>query len=619
MEIGASPSADIPSIPAQVPGSVQLALFDAGLIPDWNHGTNSRLCEWVENRHWVYEAIIPDEWVQSGQKLRLRCLGLDGFGSLFFNGVEISQFRNSHLPVVLDLTEHWIATGNCLRFVFEDIPRWLGQFGYTSRMTEWKTRFNYTWDWTVRLVQIGIHEPVLLDVGDGVELGHLWVHTQGAPLPQSGSLRLSGHVASGDGFTVRVRLSQNDREIESASISVAQFNAEGLHWDILSVRLWWPNGCGPQPLYDLLVELVDDQGCVVDQDRRRVGFKDVVWQACKNAPKEADPWICVVNGNPVFLQGFNWVPPLPNFADTSPERYRKLLEVYRDLGANIVRVWGGATLERQLFYDICDELGLLVWQEFPLSSSGIDNYPPDDADSIETLARIAESYIERRHHHACLLMWCGGNELQGANSGPCNIDHPALRRMGEVCRELDPTHRYVPTSASGPTFGADAGNFGKGLHWDVHGPWRQDGDIGHWQDYWAKDDALLRSETGAPGTSSAEMIRQYAGECDTLPVSASNPLWRRTSVWWIEWDQYVVESGTSEPNLDAYVAWNQERQKQALITAAEACKNRFPECGGFIVWMGHDCFPCTANTAVIDFNGVPKPAGLALGEIFKRI
>ncbi|MEI6913690.1 MAG: hypothetical protein WCL39_01010, partial [Armatimonadota bacterium] len=131
-------------------------------------------------------------------------------------------------------------------------------------------------------------------------------------------------------------------------------------------------------------------------------------------------------------------------------------------------------------------------------------------------------------------------------------------------------------------------------------------------------DALLRSETGAPGTSSAEMIRQYAGECDTLPVSASNPLWRRTSVWWIEWDQYVVESGTSEPDLDAYVAWNQERQKQALITAAEACKNRFPECGGFIVWMGHDCFPCTANTAVIDFNGDPKPAGLALGEIFKR-
>jgi beta-mannosidase len=198
------------------------------------------------------------------------------------------------------------------------------------------------------------------------------------------------------------------------------------------------------------------------------------------------------------------------------------------------------------------------------------------------------------------------------------LDHPMLKALGEVVRDLDPTRRFLPTSASGPSFSGDPDAYGQGVHWDVHGPWRAEGELDMaWTAYWRDDDALMRSEVGAPGPSSAELIRRYAGDVDPFPGTIANPLWRRTS-WWIEWPQFVAEMGREPATLEEYVAWGQARQARALAIAAGACKARFPRCGGFIVWMGHDSFPCAANTAVIDFEGNPKPAAFALAEVFRR-
>jgi beta-mannosidase len=395
-------------------------------------------------------------------------------------------------------------------------------------------------------------------------------------------------------------------------------------WQDLDVDLWWPNGMGEQPLYTLTVELLNAGGDGEDRTVRTVGFKEVVWRPCEGAPVEADPWLCIVNGREVFLRGVNWTPIRPNFADVTTEQVRQRLETYRNLHMNVLRVWGGAYLERADFYALCDELGLLVWQEFPLSSSGVDNYAPDDPESIAAMAEIARSYIERRQHHVSLFIWCGGNELQddkdgerGNDGGPLGLEHPLLKRLGEVVHELDPTRRYLPTSASGPRFYASPDEFGEGVHWDVHGPWKPEGALDErWAAYWGGDDALIRSEVGAPGPSSADLIRRYAGDCAPFPASYANPLWRRTS-WWIEWPQFVAELGHEPETLEAYVAWGQQRQARALAIAARSCKERFPRCGGFILWMGHDSFPCTANTAILDFEGNPKPAAYALAEVFK--
>jgi beta-mannosidase len=634
VETGSTAQAEIPAIPAKVPGSVQAALRDAGLLPDWNAGLNSRPCEWVENRHWIFEAALPDDWVKplfgtggaagraKGFVCRLKCLGLDYSGCVLVNAQEAGSFRGSFVPHEFDLTEHLKPSGNRLRIVFECPPRWLGQFGHTSRMAEWKPRFNYGWDWTSRLVQIGVWDELLLEVSAGHELRGL----RCLPSVESfrGRLSVRAEARGEKAHTLRVTLEQNGRLIRAEDLPAARWR-DGVHWRELPVELWHPNGSGSQPLYTFRVQLLDANEQVLDEQTRRVGFKRVEWKPCAGAPPKADPWLCVVNNTPVFLQGVNWTPIRPNFADLSLNETRKRLLLYRNLGCNLLRVWGGGYLEKEWFYDLCDELGLLVWQEFPLSSSGLDNWPPEGQRSIAAMEAIAVSYIERRQHHASLLLWCGGNELQHApdkekegTGRPLDLEHPMLKRLDEIVAREDPSRRFLPTSSSGPRFTAEEKEFGQGLHWDVHGPWRAPLDLkGEWTRYWEKDDALFRSETGHPGASPVDIIREYAGGLPTVPGTLDNPLWRRTP-WWLEWAEFAKEQGREPRDLEEYVAWSQARQRDALVIAARACKNRFPRCGGILIWMGHDCFPCLANTAIVDFRGRPKPAALGLAEVFKN-
>ncbi len=616
--------ADFPAMPARVPGSVQGALLQAGHLPDWNQGMNSLQCEWVENRHWIYQVDLPDEWFAGGaRQFRLNCLGLDDRGWVLLNGQEVGAFRSGFAPHSFDLTPCLQPAANRLQIVFDLPPRWLGQIGYTSQITDWKARFNYTWDWTARLVQIGIWDEVLLEASDGAEIQRLKCVTEVDAPQGAGILRLSGQVGGAPDWQVQAALSGPQGFIRQATLSVEAFNRSGLTWEGLAVQLWQPNGCGEQPLYTLSCRLLDAGGALQDEQTRTVGFKHVAWQACEGAPAEADPWLCVVNGRPLFLQGVNWTPVRPNYADVSEAHYRSLLESYRQLGFNIFRVWGGAMLEKECFYRLCDEMGFLVWQEFPLSSSGVDNWPPEYPASIEALSAIARSYIERRQHHVSLLMWCGGNELQGALDGgkvgtgkPVDLTHPLIARFAQIVAEADPGRRFVATSSSGPRFSADPKDFGKGLHWDVHGPWRLDGTRQAWREYWERMDALFHSELGAAGTSSVEIIQKYSGGLPLMPATADNPLWRRT-LWWVEWGDFIRELGREPAALEELVGWSQGRQAEALACVARALKSKFPRCGGMILWMGHDSFPCTANTSIIDFDGSFKPAALALQEALR--
>lgn len=624
MECGAASESEIPPIPAPVPGSVQQALKSAGILPDWNIGFNARACAWVEVRHWMYEVVVPREWLQAGSRFTLQCLGLDYSGWIRVNGKDAGAFRGSFVPHRFDLTA-LAEPGEPIRLeiIFDCPPRWMGHFGYTSEITEWKPRFNYTWDWTARLVQLGIWDDAVLEVSDGNELGPVDCEAVVMDDGATGELRVKGSVQGEAGASVEVELTGAAGCLLSETISRKDWEA-GCDWTGLAIDLWHPNGQGKQqPLYHLRWRLLDRDGNQIDAGERTMGFKQLTWEACADAPAEADPWICRVNGQAVFLQGVNWTPIRPNFADVTVDEYRQRLELYRDLGFNLMRVWGGAFLEKECFYNLCDELGLLVWQELPLSSSGVENWPPEDGESIRAMEEIATSYVARRRHHVSLALWCGGNELMGNLEGgktgigkPVDTNHPMMERIDALFRRDDPARRFIPTSSSGPRFAAEEVDYGKGIHWDVHGPWMANGALdGDWTRYWQNDDSLLRSEAGAPGASPVDIIREHLGDCPEAPFTVENPIWRRTC-WWIEWPEFLRQGGARDASLETYVEWSQARQAEALTIAAQCSKNRFPKCGGFIVWMGHDCFPCMANTAIIDFYGRPKPAALALKKVF---
>lgn len=642
---------DVPPVAARVPGSVQGALRAAGILPDWNIGTNWRAAEWVEHRHWMYRTHLPDEFFQHpaqnfhSARYRLECLGLDYSGWVYVNGQEAGTFIGTHVPHHFDVTPYLQETDNILEIVFDLPPRWLGQFGYTSQMREWKTRFNYTWDWAPRLVQIGIWDTISLVAVDDTEalsrgeITDLWCVTDANIASGTGKLKISGRnsnsarnyysaVTSPAGQadqpgSIQVSLEQAGRLIRTGNFSVEEF-AQGIGWEELPVKLWWPNLEGEQPLYLLRVQLLDNQGKVQDVLTKRVGFKHIEWQPCAGAPPAADPWICVVNGRPVFLQGVNFAPLCANFADLRREDYESRLKQYQELGLNTFRINACQFLEREWFYDLCDELGLLVWQELPLTSSGIDNWPPEDQASINSLAEIARSFMERRRHHVSLLLWSGGNELQGDLAGnkygmgkPCDLSHPMLKRLQEVAQEYDPHHRFIATSPSGPRAGASPAEFGQGLHWDVHGGAAMS-PLAEAQAYWAADDALFRSEIYCPGASSLELILKYAGDFSIAPPTAENPYWGRLTTWWIDWQRLVAAYGREPGSLEEYIEWSQAHQARMIAAEMKECKERFPGCGGVLLWSGHDTFPLTINSTLIDFDGQYKPSALAVAEVWHR-
>jgi beta-mannosidase len=618
---------DLGPYPASVPGTVQRALFEAGVIPDWSVGLNSRDCEWVEHRHWDFTTVLSPGLIPEGEQVILDAQGLDYSGWILVDCVKVAQFEGALLPHRFDLTDP-LSDGKAhqLSIIFNEAPQEQGQIGYTSLSRFFKPRYNYSWDWTPRLVPVGVTDALTIRTGVSAAYSLDRITASLAEDNRTGTLRVvvRNDFPIDEPLQLVVMLRDADHVVGKASVPLGG-GAASVGLGKLNVVAWWPNGHGDQKLYEASVQAVTHDGETLWSETLSVGFKRVEWLPSAGARKDAEPWICSVNGKPVFLQGVNWVPPRTLYPDATEEEYRRLIGLYKDMGCTIVRVWGGAILERRVFYDLCDRAGILVWQEFPLSSSGVENCPPDGPRAIEGLKQIAASHIRRRARHVSLLLWCGGNELTWGGSGekqgikPVDYSHPCIAALRDVVQQEDPGRRFIPTSSSGPKFSGDAADFGKGLHHDVHGPWGMGGfaDIEAWRQYWAGDDALFRSEVGMPGAADADLILRYAGKGPVWPPLGE--YWMHTAAWWSQWDRYEKDLGDlgAEEGLRAYVERTQRHQAEAYAIAARACKDRFPRCGGFIIWMGHDCFPCPANNSVIDFDRNPKPAYYALKDVFR--
>ena len=620
------PRAEYMNIPVKVPGSVQKALKDAGFIEDWNIGNNYINMEWIENRHWIFVTRIPDEWIKKESKTILKCLGLDDNGVILVNGKEAGNFNNAFIPYRFDITPYLKDKNNTIAIVFKCPPSYLGQIGYTSKIKDWKPRFYYGWDWVPRFVQIGIWDNILMEVTnkESIAFGDLKIVSGADKVKDLGNLQISAELTP-QALRGKVRIQLNGvkgEQVLDETIPAAQLRY-GKVWDNLKIKRWWPNGSGDQVLYKLVCTLLDVNGISRKVIERNIGFKNIEWLPCQGALPEADPWLCSVNNKPVFLQGVNWSPIRPDFADLTEPDYRKLISTYKDLGINIFRVWGGGFPEKDWLYNICDEMGIMIWQEFPLSSSGLDNYPPETPEEILVMSKISENYVKRLRHHVSLLLWCGGNELyEMGDVAPVTDKHPMIRCMKEMVKAEDPGRRFVTGSPSGPVIYGGLNNFGKGVSWDVHGPWTlpftaTDRTMNAVRYFWNHDDALIHSEVGVAGAMSAQMINKYRGKFPALPANMNNMLWRQVS-WWIEWSDFLNDHNGKEPvSLEEYVAWSQERQTTGLTIALKANKSRFPACGGFIIWMGHDCFPCPVNTSIIDFDGNLKPVAIELSKIWK--
>lgn len=324
-ETGGFLSPDHGPFPGRLPGSVQENLRRAGAIPDWHIGRNSLAIEWVEHRHWMFAANLPPLDLAGIEGLVFRADGLDAAGWVMVNGVVVGEWAGAHLPVQIELGTALAGAGpHELAIVFDLPPEGQGQMGYTSRARELKPRYNFGWDWCARVVPIGAAGRLALADKRGAWLRRLSVGANLAADLRRGSVELAFDLgAEESAFEVEAELRFEGHIVASQRAQVSS-GGQRLALAVSNPTLWWPQGEGAPALYQLEIT-VSCGGRTVESETRAVGFKHIEWRACVGALPDALPWLCVVNGRPIFLQGVNWTPvrmgyrirPLPRWSGWS--------------------------------------------------------------------------------------------------------------------------------------------------------------------------------------------------------------------------------------------------------------------------------------------------------------
>ncbi len=642
-------------VPARVPGSVVDDLRRAGAIPDPYVDTNSRDAEWAADRAWLYATRLsatPSEEAQAG-RLHLRFDGLDFGGVVALDGAVIGRHASMYRPLELDVTRALRRArgddganppqpGAVLGVVIPPAPVSEPQLGRTSAVRVHKPRMTYGWDFCPRLVHQGIWQDAWLVATGGARLLEVAVRTR----PVDGT---NGDGTSGRGtersrtdgrdswvvevgvdvertgaedadLALQVGLRDGDDLIAAASVAVpARATHVAVRLDVPAPRRWWPNGLGEAVVHALDVVL-RQAAQVSDRRSLPIGFRTVELHPNAGAPRGARPYTFVVNGRPTFARGWNWVPPDLAYGVPRPDRLAHLLRRARDAGVDVLRVWGGGPIESEAFYDACDRLGILVWQEFSLSSSGFDSTPSDDPAFLEALEADARAVVAARRHHPSLAVWCGGNELEDAVGPLDETRSPALSMLRAVVEDLDPGRPWLPTSPWGPRFAnrldviaADP----DGLH-DVHGPWEHQG-LRDQQRLYDAGTALLSSEFGVEGMANRRTLEATIGADRRWPPTRRNDVYRHRGDWWI--NEPLVQSafGGRLETLDSIRRASQWLQAEGLRYAVEANRRRWPRTSGTIPWQLDEPFPNAWCTSAIDHRGDPKAAYYAVADAYRRL
>jgi beta-mannosidase len=603
-----NPAAVLPSlwIPATVPGTVQDDAQEAGLIPDYTFDLNSRACEWTSERDWVYTREFETPATPADGVVRLRFEGVDWACHVYLNGQHLGDHEGMYDAFEYDITALLAAERpNRLVVVVEHAPREIGQIGRTSEVKIWIARFAYDWDWCVRLVPVGIYDSVSLLVTGPAWIADAQVTVGLNDALDAAQVKLDVSVAAKSAGALTAKITVRlDGAVVGESESPVSADAWEATLDIANPRLWWPNGYGDQPMYEAEISLLAADGTLLDSRTVPFGIRRVRAVPNDAAPEGALPYVLEVNGMRVFDKGWNWAPIQQLYGRDMPEHYRRWLGLARDANCNLLRVWGGGLLEKEVFYRLCDEFGIMVWQEFIQSSSGIDNQPSTSPEYLSYIRDQAEKMIPRRRNHPSLILWCGGNELMHDDWTPLDDTHPALAVLKDCVQRLDPGRLWLPTSASGPTANASPDNLGR-MH-DVHGPWQYQGPEGHYALY-NTIDPLLHAEFGVEGAANLRAMRRSNTEALLWPPDETNPLWMHKGSWWIQRPMMTSVFGEID-DLETYVRASQYLQAEGLRYGLESNRRRKWHCAGTSPWQFNESWPNLSCTNVVDFYGEPRPA-----------
>lgn len=616
--------------PAAVPGHVHLDLMRAGVLDDPFAGDRESRAQWVGERDWEYRLRFPaSPGVLACARARLVCEGLDTYATVRLNGHVVLEADNMFRPWAADVRPLLRSADNELTILFrsplkevgprlQDAPYRLpcpnDQAGGTSPYTR-KAQYHYGWDWGPCLVTCGPWRGIRLEAWSGARLEDVQVAQR-----ELGSERAELDVTvaweADQPAAATVQVFVDDQLAARAALDLAPGAAYArLPVAIARPRLWWPAGCGEQALYRVRVEWA--VGSDVQRIERQIGLRTL--EIRREPDADGAGFAVVVNGVPVFAKGANWIPADSFPARVSEARYRELLSGARDAHFNMLRVWGGGCYEQETFYDLCDELGLLVWQDFMFACA---LYPGDDA-FVASVRAEAEHQVRRLRHRACLALWCGNNEVEwGWFSWGWKDTFPATvfadyRRLFDdvlpgVCRRLDPERLYWPSSpASDIRTSGDPNAAGRG---DMH-YWEVWGDPRATPDYYRRQRPRFASEFGFQSFPEPRTVASFASPGERAPDGPVMLVHQKATQGNDKIRQQVARMFGAARDHDAFGWLSQLVQAEYIRTALEHFRALRPHCMGALYWQINDCWPA-ASWSSIDYFGRWKALHYAVRRAF---
>ena len=601
-------------ISAKVPGSVYTDLFRAGIIQDPYFELNSLNCEWVSQRWWKYRCSFEIEDVDN--ELELIFEGVDYKAKIYLNNEEIGKTQNMFTAFAFRLNGRVKKGSNLLEVVLCGVPDEMGQIGLTSRAKSLKSRFTYKWDFSVRLINMGIYKPVYINIYDSIKTEEIYFKTICA---SEGKAKLIVHLASRKRqeceYTVNITDEKGNQAFNAARLLKLKKGSNridtGIH--IQNAMLWYPNNMGDQPLYKLSVRIKTKDGETFSE-QITVGFKEFELEKSPGAPRGLMGYAARINGLKVYIKGVNFV-PMDNFYGSIPdEKYIDFFKMIAAANINLIRVWGGGLIESELFYSLADRYGIMVWQEFPQSSSGIENVPCKDKVFLKGLKQAAKQAVTVKRNNVSMCIWCGGNELTDLKRKPADIKDKNLKMLRNVVRKHHRSAVFLPTSSSGPeSFRSDNGIE---YNHDVHGPWQYLGSEEHYS-FYNNTKCLLHSEFGVDGMAGTDSLKRFLSEDNLSVFDNKNLVWRHHGEWWITTDRDMSIFGKID-DIEELVDLSQYIQAEGLRYALEANRREALNSGS-IIWQANEPYPNVACTSLIDYYNKKKPALKAAEKAFSPL
>ncbi len=603
---------------ATVPGVVHTDLLQNKMIEDPFFRDNEKNLQWIGKTDWEYRTSfeVTAEMLKR-DNLELVFEGLDTYANVFLNGQSILDADNMFRRWRVDIKSAAKEGDNILRIEFRspineilprmkmldyELPASNDQGEKTSPYTR-KAPYQYGWDWGPRFVTSGIWKPVRLELWDDARIENLLIRQRSLSKEKANLSAVVEVIASADSEAVIEVENQTDK----APVASLKFrlkkgaNKIPVDFEIRNPKLWYPVGLGEQALYTFGVKLTVDNR-TVDQIADRTGLRTL---ELRQTPDQwGTSFMFVVNGIPVFGKGGNWIPADSFPTRVTKDRYRELLTSVRDANMNMIRVWGGGIYEDDYYYELADEMGILVWQDFMFACSMY----PGDKEFLENVRQEAIDNIKRLRNHPSIVLWCGNNEVETAwnhwgwrQNLPSHIwdDYLKLfaRLLPEVVEEYAPETPYWSSSPSS-NFQEDADSQKIG---DVHywGVWHSSLPFSEYE----KQFPRFMSEYGFQSFPEYETVKAYTAEADRksieTPVMLAHQRHPRGNQLIRE---YMLREYDEPKDFESFLYISQVLQAEGIKTGTEHLRRIMPQNMGALYWQVNDCWT-VASWSGIDYYG----------------